>query len=87
MAVAATIRFLGGEPEVFFNSYLTSFCFVWTICMGCLFIVTILHFDTGWLGNDDPPNRGTVRGLSVSTADPVPADFDSVDTVWFRRSL
>ena len=47
MAVAIALRI--GDTTVFFNSYLTSFCFVWTISMGCLFIVTILHLTrAGW---------------------------------------
>ena len=47
MAVAIALRI--GDTAVFFNSYLTSFCFVWTISMGCLFIVTILHLTrAGW---------------------------------------
>ena len=46
IGVAAAIR---GGSAVFFNSYLTSFCFVLTIALGCLFIVTILHLTrAGW---------------------------------------
>ena len=51
MAVAIAIRnpFGSESRAIFFNSYLTSFCFVLTISLGCLFIVTVLHLTrAGW---------------------------------------
>ena len=37
------------EATRFSYSYLTSFCFILTICLGCLFFVTIMHLTrAGW---------------------------------------
>ena len=39
----------GMSPKRFSYSYLTSYCFVLTICLGCLFFVTVMHLTrAGW---------------------------------------
>lgn len=40
---------LGFDPSRISFSYLTTFCFLLTICLGCLFFVTIMHLTrAGW---------------------------------------
>ncbi|MEM9411098.1 MAG: quinol:cytochrome C oxidoreductase, partial [Planctomycetota bacterium] len=53
IGIATSFVLLGGPSldgiKRFSYSYLTSFCFILTICLGCLFFVTVMHLTrAGW---------------------------------------